>query len=141
MNGKRFWLSVVAVFVVIHLLEYVLHQILLMDVYMATAHLWRPEADMAKNLPMIFAAQIFLSFMFCFIFTKGYENRGVSEGIRYGFLIALLMIPTNVIMYAVQPMPMSLPIIWSLWGILEGVIAGAVLAKVYRKSESCCCSC
>jgi len=80
--------------------------------------------------------QLVISVMFCFIFLKGYENKGVMEGVRYGGLISLLFIGPNLIFYAVQPLPLNLIVYWSIGGLIEVMIAGAILALIYQPATA-----
>ncbi len=48
-------------------------------------------------------------------------------------LIGLLFIPTNLIFYAVQPLPFALVVLWSVGGLIEMMLAGAIAAVIYRR--------
>jgi hypothetical protein len=75
----------------------------------------------------------FFSFFFVFIFSKGYEGKGVAEGIRYGLYVALMVVLPNAYgSYAMMQIPYSLALQWFLYGSLEYVIAGAILSGVFR---------
>ena len=132
MNIQRLAIGSVVVFLFIAVYEWIFHGILLHDMYLQTASLWRSEAEMQSNFHWLVLGQLFLAVMFCFIFTKGYEDKGLAEGLRYGILIGLLFVGNNLIMYAVQPFPAKLVIIWTVGGIIEAAIAGLILAAIYR---------
>jgi drug/metabolite transporter (DMT)-like permease len=115
MNVQRFILGSVAVFVFVAAYEWVLHGVVLHDTYVKTASLWRSESDMQNNFHWLMIGQLFLAVMFCFIFTKGYEDKGLAEGLRYGVFIGLLVfVGRNLIVYAVQPVPAKLVITWTV---------------------------
>jgi hypothetical protein len=42
--------------------------------------LWRSETEM--KFGVILVAQLFFAFFFTFIFSKGYEEKGLVEGLR-----------------------------------------------------------
>ena len=134
MNIKRFILASIAVFVTFQVLDFVIHGLILMSTYQSLAHLWRP--DMMSLMWIMYLSSFFMSFMFVYIFTKGYENRGIMEGLRFGVVIGLFM---NVVgmfsQYAMYPIPFSLTIQWLLYGMAEFIIAGIVAAAVYRPAE------
>src|SRR5205807_2458195 len=50
MNTKRWLLASVAVFVVIGVLEFLVHGVLLSGLYKQTASVWRPEAEMRQMM-------------------------------------------------------------------------------------------
>jgi hypothetical protein len=62
----------------------------------------------------------------------------VLEGVRYGFYVALMMVlPYSYMSYAVMPIPYSMAFQSFLYGTVEMVICGIVLAIVYgRKSPA-----
>ena len=76
MNTKRFVLANIAVFVFIFIYEWLFHDVCLGDIDRNTASLWRPEAEMQAHFIWLVLGQLVISVMFCFIFLKGYENKG-----------------------------------------------------------------
>jgi hypothetical protein len=133
MNTKRYVLGSLAVFVFIFVFEWVLHGQILAGLYEQTMEVWRPKEGMADYMGWMVAGQLLFAFIFGYIFLKGYENKGVGEGFRYGILIGLLFAPAQLIWYAVLPIPLTLAIGWLGGAIIEMALAGVVLAAVYRK--------
>ena len=131
MNKQRYLLASLAVLVFVFIYEWSFHGGLLKGIYEQTAHLWRSKNDC--HMPVIIAAQLIFSFVFSFIFLKGYENKGIMEGVRYGALIGLLAIPSNLVYYAVMPLPVQLVVLWCVGGLVEMILAGAILAAVYKR--------
>lgn len=133
MNKKRYWLATLVVFIFIFFYDWIFHGVVLRDLYMATASLWRTHEVMQMFFGWIIAGQLLLSIMFCWIFTKGYQQRGLLEGVRYGLYIGILMSAPEMIRYAVQPISLTLLWSWIGGGILEFIIAGIITAAIYRK--------
>ena len=132
MNIKRFVSASFAVFVVIQAIDWLVHGVLLAEWYRELQSLWRP--DMMDLMWLMMVGSLFYSFMFVFIFTKGYEGKGVLEGARYGFLIGLLIYVSGMLgQYAMYPIPVGMALIWLGYGIVEMVIAGIIAAVIYRK--------
>ncbi len=74
-----------------------------------------------------------LAFLFTFIFIKGYENKGIAEGARYGLIIGLFAnIPYAFYSYAMYPLPFSLWMQWFVYGMIEFIICGLIAAAVYK---------
>ena len=132
MNVKRFISASIAVFLFIFFYDWVFHGIYLRDLYMQTQNIWRPETEMTQYFGWVVGGQALLSVIFCAIFLKGYENRGIFEGVRYGFLIALLMTGPMLIMYAVQPIPIELLCNWVVGELIQYTVAGGLLAAIYK---------
>ena len=133
MNTKRVIVACLVVFVFIFGYEFVFHGIIMKDTYVRTANLWRPEAEMRSYMPWLLLGQFVLAVMFCVIYALGQTNRvGVAHGVGYGLLVGLLLSSPSLIMYAVQPLPLSLIGAWIVAGLIEMMIAGAILGAIYR---------
>lgn len=130
LNVKKYALASIAALVFIMGFDYVVHGVLLKGTYEATQHLWRKEADMVCWA--MIGGKVLLAFTTAFVFTRGYEGKGIGEGVRFGLLIGLLFAPGHLIMYAVQPLPAQLVGTWIVAGIAEMVGIGIVLSKLYR---------
>jgi hypothetical protein len=129
--NKRLWVGFVAVFVTTQIIEGLLDFYLLDPIYSSYSHIWRPIMEM--KLWMLSVTGAFFSFFFVFIFSKGYEGKGVAEGIRYGVYVALMVaLPHAYGNYALMQIPYSLALQWFLYWSLEYVIAGAILSGVFR---------
>ena len=133
--NKKLLLGFVLVYVVFAVLDWIVNAVLLMPLYDSVSNLFRPSEEM--KLWVIFVSYIFFAFFFTFIFSKGYEGKGVLEGVRYGFYVALMMVlPYSYMSYAVMPIPYSMAFQGFLYGTIEMVICGVVLALVFGKKET-----
>lgn len=129
---KKLAVTVVAVFVYVFLSDWLIHGGILGKIYGETAHLWRPESEMERYMGFMILGQLLISLFFSIIFAKGYENKGIQEGVRFGALIGLLLVSPNFIMYAVTPYPATLLWAWVFLGILQTMGAGVVAALAYK---------
>ena len=132
MNIKRFILSFIAVFIFIFFFDHLLHGVLLDKIYKETASLWRPEKEICQLFHWLVVGQLTLALLLCIIFIKGYQNRGILEGVRFGILMGLLFVGPSLIHYAVSPLPMKLVFAWNIGHIVEFVGAGVILTLIYR---------
>jgi hypothetical protein len=131
--NKRFWMAFAACYVVGQVLSFLINGVLLQDTYKSLASVWRPEAEMQAKMWIFFVTSFVAIFLFCYIFTKGYENKGVVEGVRYGVLVGLLLtVPMAYDSYVIYPIPYSLALTWFLTGMVFWVVLGALLAAIYR---------
>jgi hypothetical protein len=129
---KKFWTGVVAVFVTLAVVEAIVNMVLLSSAYQATANLWRPMGEM--KIWVFYVVYAFIAFFLTLIFSKGYEGKGITEGVRFGFYVGMLMaVPMAYGTYASMPIPYSLALQWFLYGLIEYLIAGIVLSLVYGK--------
>lgn len=136
MNKKRWFWASIAAFVTATVLEFIFNYFCLKGIYAQTASLWRPEAEMMKLMPYYWIASFVVSFIFVYIYTKGYETKpsGFGEGLRFGLLMGLFtVLPMITITYATMPVPLRLPLDWFATGMAEYLIVGAVVGLIYKK--------
>jgi len=69
--------------------------------------LYSSEGESTKNIKWYLVAVV--AFFFAYIFTKGYEGKGIMESIKFGVKIGLFMkIPGAFGLYVMFPIPFSL---------------------------------
>lgn len=131
---RKIWIGFAAVFVTTQILDGIVNFFILDPVYKSVSLLWRPEGEMKLWIfPVI---GLFFSYFFTLIFSKGYENKGLAEGARYGLYVGLMMtVPYAYGNYAVLPIPYLLAVQWFIYGTIEYIIAGMVLAMIFRSKE------
>ena len=135
--NKKFWTGCVVVFVVIGVFEFIVHGLLLGSTYQEESmrHLWRPQAEM--KLGLLYVVYAFIAYFFTLILSKGYEGKGVMEGVRYGFYVGMLMaVPMAYATYATMPISYSLALQWFIYGVIEYIIAGVAAALVLGKQAT-----
>src|SRR3990172_9182869 len=128
MNVKRWLLASVAVFVIIFILEMVIHGMLLAGIYQETAAVWRPQAEIEANMWYMWLGYLIFAPVFAYIYVRGYEagKDGLAQGLRYGVIVGILLsIPQGLGWYAVLPIPGVLAFYWAVAGVVEAVVAGA----------------
>ena len=131
MNIKRFLLAVLVFFIVFQLIDFVTHSIILSDTYETLQHLWR--TDMTNYMWVYYVSSVVLSFLFVYIFTRGYQGRGWMEGLRYGILIGLLMQGVGMLnQYFVYPIPTGLLVQWIIYGLVNYMICGIFVSLIYK---------
>ena len=135
MNIKRWLLASVAVLVVIAVLEFIIHGVLLADVYKQTASVWRPEKEMQQMMWMFWLGYLVLAPFFALIYVKGYEKGkpGLGQGIRCGLYVgAMLSVAHGFGWYVILPIPLALAFYWFVAILVEFIAAGAAAGLVYR---------
>ena len=137
MNVKRFGLACVGVYLVYQVLSFIINTFILGDTYLALASVWRPEAEMMSKMWILFLTSAVWTVLFCYIFTRGYENKGVMEGVRYGLMIGLFVgLPFSYESYAVYPITIGLAHAWVIASVVMSIACGAVLAAIYKPAEA-----
>jgi hypothetical protein len=131
MNIKRFLAGGLAIFAVFQICDFIIHNLILMEVYASMTNVWRPE--MMSYMWIMFLCSFVFSYLMMFVFVKGYEDRGLLEGVRFGIIIGLMTNITGAFyQYAVYPLPFSLVLQWAGYGLIEFILAGLAAAAIYR---------
>jgi len=84
MNTKKMIIAVIAVFILLEVSNYLVHSVILASTYMeeTVTKVFRPMAEMEAMMWSMWIADLVFSFFFVFIFIKGYQNKGIMEGVR-----------------------------------------------------------
>ena len=130
-NIPRFLLSLIAGYVFLFGFDYVVHHILLMDIYTETASLWRSEGEM--SFPLMIAYNVALITILGFIFTRNFEEKGIGEGLRFGAALGALLAVTNAAAYIWMPIPLELALGWAGAGLGTGLSIGVIFSLLYKK--------
>lgn len=131
MNWKRFVMASLSVFVVIQAIDYIADVVFLDRDYESLQSLWRP--DTASKLWVTYLMALLVSFLFTYIFVKGREGKGIPEGVRFGVVIWLFtVLPVYHTMWAFFPIPYILVFRWTLFGLLQTLVAGILTAAIYK---------
>jgi hypothetical protein len=135
MNVKRYLLASLAVFVTGMVLDQLIHNVVLKATYESLKHLWRPDMDSLMWIGPVIG--VIMSCLLTYIFTKGYEGKGIMEGVRFGVVIGLFTsIPMALGTYMMIAIPCSLAVHWFVFGMIEYIVFGIVLAAVYKPAAS-----
>jgi hypothetical protein len=133
--NKKVWLGFIATFITIEILEAIVNFVILNPAYQSTTQVWRP--DMMSKMWIFHLVMLIGSFFFAFIFSKGFENKGIIEGVRYGIYVGIwLSVGKAYGTYAMIAIPYSLALQWFIYGLLEYVIAGVVVASIFGRKPN-----
>jgi hypothetical protein len=133
---KRFLFAFLAAFVFIFFWGWFYNGVLLKDVYMQTSSLWRPQSETMSLFHWIILGQAILVLAFVMIYASGFAGGGVAAGIRLGIMLEILAIGARMMMYAVQPLPGKLILYWSVGGLIEMIVTGAIVGAIYKPSAN-----
>jgi hypothetical protein len=128
---KRIVLGIVAVFVAWQVLDFVLHRLLLMSTYQATASLWRPVAEMKMGLMWV----VGLVAAVCFVCLYAWLVRPKSwaAGLSYGLIFG---VGTGFSMgfgtYCVMPLPQSLAVAWFVGSVVNAAVGGLLVGWMVK---------
>ncbi len=138
LNVKQWIIASIAVFVGMSILEFIIHGVILSSWYMETPQYWRPDQEMMGLMHWMYVGYAIFALVFTLIYSKGYEGKpGLGEGIRFGFWVGILLhLPKMFILHAVYPYPGKILVTWMVGGLVESIILGAIVAMIYKSSQS-----
>lgn len=135
MNWKRFFGAALAVFVAVQALEFLIGTFLLKGANEFLQSLWAP--DMMSRAWMMYLMSALVALVFTYIFVKGREGKGIQEGVRFGIIIWLFFtVPMNHFLWVMLPIPYRIIFQWLLAGLLEMLVAGILVAVIYKPKEA-----
>ena len=131
---KKVLIGFVVTFILLEVLDMLIHGVILMNTYQSMQNIWRP--DMMQLMWVLHVVKIVVAFLVTFIFSKGYEGKGMAEGLRYGLYIGVLLsIGMAYGTYAMIAIPYALALQWFIYGVIEYILVGVALALVFGKKE------
>ena len=130
---KRFWISVVVMFVLSLGLGFVVHAVLLEQEYAKLQNLFRAPAEAENYFHFMLLAHLLIAVGFTWIYRQGREagKPWFGQGVRFGVAVVVLMtIPIYLIYYAVQPLPGDLVAKQIVFDTFAVIIMGIVAAWI-----------
>ncbi|MGH8530750.1 MAG: hypothetical protein ACRETN_13065 [Nevskiales bacterium] len=138
---KRFWISVVVMFVLSFALSFVVHGLLLGQDYapLAQAGVFRTPEASGPFFPYMVAANLLFAVGTTWIYRQGLDagKPFLGQGLRFGLALAVLMtIPTYLIYYAVTPLPATLVVKQIVFDTIAIVFMGAAVAALNQPAKT-----
>ena len=134
MNFTRVAMAALAAWVLYMAMGYLVHGVLLKDLYMQYTGVMRPEAQAQAILPVNFGVVLVGFFAFAYAYAKGYEGgNGLQEGLRFGVLVGIMLCTFGTIWeYMVWPVGRRLLAAWLIDYIVEFALYGIVVGLIYK---------
>ncbi|MDO8302332.1 MAG: hypothetical protein Q7T18_03730 [Sedimentisphaerales bacterium] len=131
---KKYLLSVVIVFVLWSVLDFVIHGVILSSAYQATAQLWRPMPEMKMGL-MRFVTLI-IAAIFVGTYTLLVNPKSVKTGVFYGLLMGLISgVSMGVGSYGFMPITVQIAVVWFLGSFIQMTLAGLCIGTIIKSSK------
>ena len=138
MDMKKTAIATVAGFVLQMGTNYLLHGVILMSSYAATANLWRTDEAMAQRRWILFVGTFIFVLGAVLIYQRGAERKSpVGQGIRFGILLALVStVPASLFEYVTTPIPHRLAFHWIIAESIQCVLLGLLTALICQPKDS-----
>jgi len=137
MNRKLYVVAALAVFALMAVFSWLLHGIVLSELYDITKGVWRPQVARESLYPMLFLNYFVVSFIFVGLFVRGYRNKGWAEGVRFGLVFgALIAVSSSIEKFVMLEIPVQLALGWFMGILFQFMIMGLVVALIYRQKQT-----
>ena len=134
MSYKKFWLSVLAVWLVKFVTDWVLHGIWLQPDYQETAQFWRPMAEMGRTMYWMWIGQAIFAWTFVWIYSKGVtQDNQWAQAFRYAMAILMVSdVPHQLGAWAVSPYPGTLIVKWFAISVVQAVLCSLAMTWTFK---------
>jgi hypothetical protein len=135
--GKKFWLSVLSTFIIVHLLEVFLHGVILDSFYKNNPQGLLPVELSQQRMIWITIGYLILAFLWVYFFNRFASKKDLWRGIHHGVsYMIFLHVPLSFVSYAVFNVSGYIYLFWLIGGIVEGVMAGALMGIIMREKTT-----
>jgi len=136
MNVRRFVIASIVVAIAAFLTDGLIHQVLLKGAYENLTGLTATKEQMDKWFWLFILGRIAFGFLLARVFVWGYSNKGITEGIRFGFLMGLLVwVPLFCVYVTFLPYPKAIDIGEPFAGVIQFLIYGVLLSLIYKPAS------
>ncbi|MCA1560426.1 MAG: hypothetical protein LC753_04955 [Acidobacteria bacterium] len=134
MNFPRVALGAVAVWILSFGFGFLVHAVLLEEVYLQHMPMLRPQAQASAIMPVAYGFSLIGFLAFSYAYAKGYEGgNGLQEGLRFGVLVGIMLSTFGAIWeYMVWPASTRLLAAWLIDFIVEFAVYGMVVGLIYK---------
>lgn len=139
MFTKKFWLTFVLIFVVLEATNFFFYGYLLDPLWKEpeVAKAFRSAEEISSKMWLGYILNIIWSFFFTFFFFKGFENRGMWEGVRFGVYVGIFyFLVGQYSNYIYSPIPYKVTLYLFLCGFAQSVILGILAALIYKPKQA-----
>lgn len=139
MNIKKFIISVIAIFAFMYAVDFLFHGVLLKEMYVDTAHLWRTKEDMSGFwylciiVHLIFA--ILAVSLFKIFLTSADKAKLLQYSLEGGVLIGMMIGVLEIAAYIYMPIPFMMVITWFSSKIIYGLGIGGILYVINKNNK------
>jgi hypothetical protein len=134
MHKKHFWLSVVSVWFVMFVTDWVLHGMWLGPLYQSTSQFWRPPSEATQFMWATWLGNAIFAWAFVWIYQKGLSQDNVwVQAFRYALAFLLVAkIPALLMQWNFAAYPAELIWKWGLVYFIQAFACAFAMTWVYK---------
>jgi hypothetical protein len=125
--GKKFWLAFVIAFILMVLLEFILHAGILSGFYRANPQGFLPENIACKRMVWMFIGMLLSAFIWTYLYNRFVPIKDLKTGAEFGVILMIFLnVPGAFLCYSLYVMSGYV----YLWGTIGDVIIGAIVGGI-----------
>jgi hypothetical protein len=129
---KRILAATAAIFVAWQALDFIIHGVILRDLYATMPNLWRPLAEI--KMPVMWIVGAIAAFCFVGIYAWLVNPKNLETALKYGLLFGIAAgVSMGYGTYAVMPVPYSMAFTWFIGTLVEALVAGVLAGLIVRE--------
>ena len=130
---KRSLIAVAAIFVLWTILDFILHNQILMSTYEATPSLWRPMEEMMGKMWIMHLTVLVSALVFVYIYARFFAEKQMSSAVKYGIVYGISVgMSMGYGTYTVMPIPYVLAAGWFWGAVVQTTLAGVLLDIIVK---------
>ena len=131
---KRSLIAVAAIFVLWTILDYILHNHILMSTYEATPSLWRPMEEMMGKMWIMHLTVLVSALVFVYIYARFFAEKQMNSAVKYGIVYGISVgMGMGYGIYTVMPIPYVLASGWFWGAVVQTTLAGVLLGLIVKE--------
>ena len=132
--AKKFWIAFPVTFVLIWVLQFILHVWILGGFYATRNDGFLTETLMAARYVWLIIGFIILAFIWTYFYGRFAPEKGPGSGIWHGVAYMIfLYLPWGFINYSTLAISGYCYLWWTIGAIIQGIIVGAVMGAIMRE--------
>ncbi|MEM1178461.1 MAG: hypothetical protein AAGM22_08960 [Acidobacteriota bacterium] len=134
LNRKRIFLAGIVVFLAFGVMGIFVHGFWLGATYSSLmGDVWRTAEDLNSKAWIMHSTALLFSFIYAYLFARGYRGGGWKEGLWFGF-VAYFFVGFQAVFhaYATYPIPLELALKWFASGLPMSMLLGVLASLVYK---------
>ena len=128
---KKMIIGGIAAFVFVFLFEFLVHGLLMKDLYTATKSVWRPQEE--SNMAIMLLSQFLFAMAVAFFYPIVGPDKECKKAIPFGFGLGLVMAMPQIASYTYLPIPISLSLIWAAASFFKALGCAFIVSKVFNR--------
>lgn len=133
MNIKRLFLSIIFTFIFINVYGWVVHGLILNEVYQDLSFMLNPFRKMGILYGWSLLSQFLLACAICLTFIFFHQGKGIKKGLLFGLYLGAIFAAEDIFAFTTIPVSLSICFTWATFKMVEYITVGIILSLTYKE--------